>query len=75
MSVKRKIEMIVSKTSFLQSEEDDLIYWMNQTANERLKEMLGLKTMIWGSSKYPYPNTITNVVEKKIKEQTDKDDF
>jgi hypothetical protein len=75
MEVVRKIEMIATKTSFAQAEEDDLIYWMNQTSSKRLEEMLELKKMIWSSAKNPYPTSMDKIAEKKIKSQTDEDEF
>jgi hypothetical protein len=75
MSITRKIEMIATKTSFAKAEEDDLLYWMNQTATVRLKEMLELKKMIWTSAKNPYPLHVDKIGEKKIKSQTDEDEF
>ena len=74
MEQKRKIAMVMSKVSFAEAEEADIEYWMNLTPTERFKELHSLKQMNWGSKEYPYP-AMNKVAEKKIKSQTDEDDF
>ena len=53
----------------------DLEYWMSLSATERLKELYSLKQMNWASKDKPYPKHMEKVAEKKIKTQTDEDDF
>lgn len=75
MDTKRKIEPIVRKVSFAEAEEEDMLFWMNLTPGQRMEELLTLKQMIWGRKDKPYPTSIEKVVEKKIKSETDNDDF
>ena len=75
MEPKRKIAMVATKVSFAEAEEVDLEYWMSLSATERLKELYSLKQMNWASKDKPYPKHMEKVAEKKIKTQTDEDDF
>jgi hypothetical protein len=75
MEPKRKIAMVATKVSFAEAEEADLEYWMSLSSTERLKELYSLKQMNWSGKNKPYPEHMEKVAEKKIKSQTDEDDF
>jgi hypothetical protein len=75
MNKKRKIEPVIRKVTFAQAEEEDMIYWMNLSATKRFEELLSLKQMIWTKKDKPYPEIIEKIAEKKLKSQTDSDDF
>ena len=49
MEKKRKIQAVVTKTSFEEAEEADDIFWANTTAEERLDELISLRRMLFGN--------------------------
>jgi hypothetical protein len=50
MEKKRKIAMVVRKVSFAEAEELDDIYWAEKTEEERLKVLIDLRKIFWGSN-------------------------
>jgi len=49
MEKKRKIQAVVTKTSFKEAEEADDIYWANASEEERLNELVSLRRMLFGN--------------------------
>ncbi|MEO6720976.1 MAG: hypothetical protein ABIN67_11425 [Ferruginibacter sp.] len=74
MERQRNIAMVAKKVSFAEAEEADINYWMSLTPTQRLTELYSLKQMNWTSKYKPYPQ-MEKIAEKKIKNQTDEDDF
>lgn len=62
MNNKRKIALVVKKFSFKEAEEADDIYWAEKTAEYRLRALMDLRRMVFGSIKNP---SIKKVVSKR----------
>lgn len=61
MEKERKIEKVVSKLTFAEAEEADDLYWANATEEERLRELIVLRSMFFGDA----DGKIAKVVSKR----------
>jgi len=75
MEHKRKIEKVVTKVSFAEAEENDLIFWCEKPVGDRMKEMLEWNKKVWSFINGNYPKTIEKTGGKIMKSDTDEDDF
>jgi len=48
MEKQRKIQAVVTKTSFKEAEEADDIFWAKTSEEERLSELISLRMMVFG---------------------------
>lgn len=62
MNNKRKIALVVKKFSFKEAEEADDMYWAEKSAEYRLRALMDLRRMVFGSIKNP---SIKKVVSKR----------
>ncbi|WP_153801142.1 hypothetical protein [Foetidibacter luteolus] len=71
MERQRKIQAVVTRTSFKEAEEADDIFWANATEEERLRELISLRMMVFGSKNVK--QRIQKVVTKRslYEEETD----
>lgn len=69
------IEKVGGHISFEESEETDLLYWMNKSIKERLEEALAWNKKVWKHLNGFYPLKIELVGGKMSKTTADEDDF
>ena len=62
MAKERKITLIAKKLSFKEAEEADDKYWSDKSAEYRLRALMDLREMVFGSSKV---QSIKKVVYKR----------
>lgn len=65
----------VRKVSFEEAEDEDLLFWASKTIGERLKEAFDWNKKVWTHLLGTYPDKIELTGGKKLKTETDKDDF
>ncbi len=63
------------KISFVEAEDEDLIFWAEKPVGERMKEMTEWNKKIWITINGNYPEVIEKDGGKIIKSDTDEDDF
>ena len=61
MEPERKIATVVKKYNFKEAEEADDEYWAKASVDERLKELVELRKMVFGDAS----STIEKVVSKR----------
>ncbi len=59
MNKKRKIALVVNKYSFEAAEEADDKYWAKATIEERLKELIELRKIVFGASPQKIKKTVS----------------
>lgn len=67
MKKERKIEKVVRKLNFAEAEEADDEYWANATEEERLQELIELRSMFFGDA----DGKIAKVVSKRNRYEED----
>jgi len=50
MEKQRKIELVVKKVTFAEAEKADDEYWANASAEERLQELIELRSIFFGNT-------------------------
>ena len=67
MDKERKIKKVVKKMTFAEAENADDQYWANATAEERLQELIELRSMFFGNAE----KKIKKVVSKRNRYEED----
>ena len=76
MEKKRKIEIVATKVSFTEDEDEELIYWANLSVHERMSAAAEWNRKVWQHIlKDKYPERIEKTGGKRDKSLTDEDDF
>lgn len=67
----RKMEMVVTKTSFAEAEEADNLYWSNTTTAQRLNSLFDLRMMVFGEKNGSVQKMVKVVTKRSLYEETD----
>ena len=59
MEKERKIAAVVKKLSFKEAEDADDKYWSEATVEERLKELVELRKMVFGDAEIKIRKTVS----------------